>query len=90
MEFELGRADLQYRAIGEARFVDLLIVDEGSIAAAGIAHPPLASGANDDGVDPRGQRVGEDDIAIQATTDTTLLSLDQEKLGPFSRADGHD
>src|SRR4051794_5094466 len=89
-EFELRRAHLELVRFYQAGFVDLLVVDEGAVAARGIADPPFAALGIDDGMNTRSERVGENDVAIEAAANAVLLALVEEKLRTGPRANGHD
>ncbi len=67
----------------------VLVVDERAVAAAGIADPPGVVFVEDDSVDARGKRVGEDDGAIQAAADAILLAGVERKAGSRPVASRH-
>ena len=90
VELELGRADFDRIAIDQAGFVDLLAVDERAVAAFGVADPPFAVLADDDGMHAGGERIGEDDVAVEAPADAVLLPLVEEELRSGTRAGRHD
>ena len=83
VEFEFDGADADAVAIVEHGFVGFLAVDEGAVAAVGIANHPAAIAVElHFGMDARAERIAEEISAIFAATDALGPSRSKRKCSP--------